>query len=163
MDTTTAMPTTRPEHGYWLLGDTRVKILLAAAETGGGTALVEGWMSPGDRTPLHCHPHEDETFVMLEGRARLLVGDAVLELGPGEAATGPRGVPHAYRILDDAPAHWFVVVHGSVGFDRFVEEIGRPADDLAGPTEPSPSPERVGAVAAAHGVQILGPPPAVLD
>ena len=153
--------TTRPEHGFWLLGRTRCRILLSGEDTGGEVAVVDGVMPAGDRTPLHLHRLEDETFVLLEGRARFLVGDEVLELGPGGSATAPRGVPHAYHVLE--PTRWLTVVTGRAGFDRFVEDLGRPVVDPAGPTEPSPELERVTAVAALHDIEILGPPPAELD
>ena len=154
--TATATTTARPEHGYWLLGTTRCKVLVGSDETGGELAVVDGVMPAGDRSPLHVHPHEDESFVMLSGRARFLVGDAVLELGAGESATAPRGVPHAYHVLE--PTRWVVVASGRAGFDRFVEDLGRPVTDLAGPTEPEPALDRVAAVAAVHDIEILGPP-----
>ncbi len=118
-------------------------------------------MPAGDRSPLHLHPHEDETFVMLEGRARFVVGDEVVELVAGQSATGPRGVPHAYHVLE--PTRWVVVATGAAGFDRFVEDLGRPVTDLAGPSEPEPPLDRVAAVAAVHDINILGPPPTELD
>ena len=116
-------------------------------------------MPAGDRTPLHRHTQEDETFVVLDGRARFLVGDDLLEVGAGTSLTAPRGVPYAYLTLE--PARWLTVVTGLAGFDRFVD-LGRPVTDLAGPAEPEPDLDRVVAVAAVHDIEILGPPPAAL-
>ena len=160
MDATASSTTARPEHGFWLLGTTRCKVLVAGEDTGGEIAVVDAVMPAGDRAPLHVHPHEDESFVVLEGRARLLVGDEVLELAAGQSATAPRGVPHAYRVLE--PTRWIVVATGRAGFDRFVEDLGRPVTDLAGPTEAEPPLDRVAAVAAVHDIEVLGPPPAAL-
>ena len=42
----------------------------------------------------HSHEHEDELFLVLEGRLRLELRDGVVELGPGELAVVPRGVEH---------------------------------------------------------------------
>jgi len=152
--------TARPEHGFWLLGETRCKILVGGEQTGREVAVVDGVLPADDRTPLHVHHHEDETFVVLAGRARFLVGGELFELGPGQSATAPRGIPHAYRALE--PSRWLTVVTGRVGFDRFVEDLGRPVVDPAGPTEPSPDLGRVVAVAGAHDIEVLGPPPAEL-
>jgi quercetin dioxygenase-like cupin family protein len=159
MNTNTTV--SRPEHGYWLLGSTRCKILVAGEDTGGEIAVVDGRMPAGDRSPLHRHADEDESFVVLEGRARVLVGDEVRELCAGDTAMIPRGAPHAYLTLE--PTRWIVVATGRARFDRFVEDLGRPVTDLAGPTEPEPALDRVAAVAALHDIEVLGPPPAVLE
>jgi mannose-6-phosphate isomerase-like protein (cupin superfamily) len=42
----------------------------------------------------HRHEHEDELFLVVNGRFRLEFRDRVLELGPGELAVVPRGVEH---------------------------------------------------------------------
>lgn len=143
----------------FLLGRTRCRLLVRGEQTAGEVAVVDGHMPAGDRVPLHRHREEDETFIVLEGRTRFLVADEIFELGPGQAATVPRGAPHAYRVLDDGPARWLTVV-APARFDAFVAELGRPVD---GPVLPEPTLERVAEVAARHGIEILGPPPAELE
>ncbi len=48
-------------------------------------------------------------------------------------------------------------------FDRFVAELGVPTDPGQLPDPMVIDPGHVGAVGAAHGIEILGPPPAPLD
>ena len=42
----------------------------------------------------HRHADEDELFLVLEGRLRILLRDGEIELGPGQLAVVPRGVEH---------------------------------------------------------------------
>lgn len=42
----------------------------------------------------HHHDHEDELFLVVEGRLRMEFRDRALELGPGEMIVVPRGVEH---------------------------------------------------------------------
>lgn len=63
---------------------------------GAVTVLAYGNDTPGEGPRLHVHPY-DETFVILEGRARFFVGDKVIEAGAGEVVFGPAGVPHRFE------------------------------------------------------------------
>ena len=47
---------------------------------------------------LHVHPYA-ETFIVIEGRARYQIGDAVIEAEAGEILTGPAEVPHKFTNL----------------------------------------------------------------
>jgi quercetin dioxygenase-like cupin family protein len=116
---------------------------------GGALGLVDLLEVPaGDMPPLHVHRNEDEGFYVLEGRVSLYLPGREIELGQGDFALAPRGVPHTYRVADDRPARW-LVTSSPAGFERFVVEVA---------ALPQPDPETLGAVAAAHGIDILGPP-----
>ena len=52
----------------------------------------------GHATPLHVHGGEDEVWIVLDGEISFFVGDERYDLEPGQAAFGPRGVPHAYLV-----------------------------------------------------------------
>lgn len=47
---------------------------------------------------LHVHPY-DETFIIVEGRARFFVGDTTIDAAAGEVVLGPAGVPHRFENL----------------------------------------------------------------
>src|SRR3954467_15701158 len=116
--------------------------------TGGGLGLVDMVEVPaGHMPPLHVHRNEDEGFYVLEGRVTLFAGADAIDLGPGDFALAPRGVPHAYRVGDE-PARW-LVTSSPAGFERFVADVAA-LEEV--------SPEVLGAVAAQHGIEILGPP-----
>ncbi len=55
-------------------------------------------IAPGACNERHRHAHES-LFVVLEGRAEIHVGEAVLQLGPGGVAYVPRWLVHQSRNL----------------------------------------------------------------
>jgi quercetin dioxygenase-like cupin family protein len=75
-----------------------IGILADGEETGGAFALIEAVSRPGSEPPLHVHEREDELFYILEGEARVMVGEAVHNLSAGDMIFLPRGVPHTFRI-----------------------------------------------------------------
>jgi quercetin dioxygenase-like cupin family protein len=141
----------------WFLHNLAI-IRVRSDQTGGGYAVVETVGAPGDMPPLHVHHHDDEGFYVLDGALRLHVGgDQVIHAGPGQLVLAPRGVPHVYVVESDRPARWLAISNG--GFDRFVEEVAVPAGQPELPTAPEiPDPDELLAIAARHGIEILGPP-----
>jgi quercetin dioxygenase-like cupin family protein len=49
----------------------------------------------------HYHPNAEEVVVVTAGRAKQVIGDETLELGPGEACFIPTGVPHRITAVSD--------------------------------------------------------------
>lgn len=59
---------------------------------------------PGRRSSVrHCHSHDDEIFVVLDGSATLLLGDEQHAVRPGSIVARPSGtgVVHAFEAGDD--------------------------------------------------------------
>ncbi len=52
--------------------------------------MVEIESSPGDSTPMHVHQNEDEHFVIVEGTARIALGDAIFDAAAGTSITPPQ-------------------------------------------------------------------------
>ncbi|NIJ19734.1 mannose-6-phosphate isomerase-like protein (cupin superfamily) [Sphingomonas naasensis] len=69
-----------------------------AALGGAITVLTYGTDDVGAGPRLHVHPY-DETFIVVAGKARFFVGDAVLDAGAGQVVLGPAGVPHRFENL----------------------------------------------------------------
>ncbi len=55
---------------------------------------------PGEGPGLHWHPYS-ETWVVLEGNARITVGEESLVARAGDTATGPARVPHRFTNIGD--------------------------------------------------------------
>lgn len=55
---------------------------------------------PGEGPDLHWHPYA-ETWIVLEGTARITVGDTELIAGAGDTATAPAGVWHRFKNIGD--------------------------------------------------------------
>ena len=66
---------------------------------------------PGQGPQLHHYPYE-ETFVVLEGRIQLNVGDEVLDGGPGDIVIASAGVPHGFTSTGPGPAR-LVCIHAA--------------------------------------------------
>jgi quercetin dioxygenase-like cupin family protein len=71
-----------------------------------------GQFSPGEVHPPHYHPDAAEFYVLTGGRARLIIGDEVREIGPGTAVYIPRGTRHGISNPYQEPA---LMVYG---FDK---------------------------------------------
>jgi mannose-6-phosphate isomerase-like protein (cupin superfamily) len=58
----------------------------------------------GYSTIPHCHPHAEEIFLVVSGRACFTIGDGLeREVGPGELMLAKRGELHMIRVPDGAP------------------------------------------------------------
>jgi len=126
----------------------RVQIVVHGAETEGRFSLLDMIeVPPGHMPPLHVHRDHEEGFRVLEGEVTLFLPGEELHLGPGDFVLAPRGVPHTYRV-GDRPARWLVVT-SPAGFERFVSDVA---------ALEAPAPDRLAAIAAQYGVDILGAP-----
>jgi mannose-6-phosphate isomerase-like protein (cupin superfamily) len=79
----------------------RCLIRVPAADTNGAYSLVEIVSDPGDGTPLHFHQNEDEYLFVLEGTARVAVGDKIFDAQAGTMVRLPRNIPHAWGNRSD--------------------------------------------------------------
>jgi quercetin dioxygenase-like cupin family protein len=127
-----------------------------SAATDGRLVVAEAQVPEGASAPLHRHPDEIETFVLTSGRASFLVDGRVHEVRAGESITVPGGAAHSY--LAHEPSSWVLVLTGATRFDEFVRQAAELSAGRPGP----PDPAQLGPVAAAHGIELLGPPPAAL-
>ncbi len=135
------------------------------ADQAGTMTAVEFFAPRGFGPPLHVHDDEDEILVVLDGEIAFSSGDVEAVATTGGLAWLPHGRPHTFQVLSDT-ARYLSVTASTTGrprFDQFVAALGAPTDD---PTLPSPEeidPGRVAAVGSAHGITMMGPPPAPLD
>ena len=69
------------------------------------TGIQHVTVAPGhESAPLHCHSHEEEIFVILDGAGTLVLGDAETPVRPGHVIARPAGtaVAHMFRAGDGA-------------------------------------------------------------
>jgi mannose-6-phosphate isomerase-like protein (cupin superfamily) len=121
---TTAIRVLGPTDGEaGFLGSIGVRFMIDGAATGGGFSLVEHPMSAHAlAAPLHRHLREDEYSYVLEGRMGALLGDEVLELGPGDLAFKPRGEWHTFWNAGSEPCRILEMI-APAGFERFFAEL----------------------------------------
>lgn len=137
-----------------VMGDL-ITFKLRAHETGGVFTLFEGVVTPGGAEPVHFHPAEDETFYVLEGVLRFLIGETWHEAPVGTVVYVPRGVVHGFHNGSGAPARVLCLnVPGGLHEGLFAA-----MSELAPPASPEEGAALV-ALARRHGTEILPPPAA---
>lgn len=109
----------------------------------------------GDTTPLHAHPGAEEAFYVLDGRVELWADGVTSEASRGAFIVVPRGVPHALRRLSTDPVRMLTLV-SPPGFERIFAEVAR-----IGEQDLIADPERLAALAAQYGTDILGDYPSL--
>lgn len=142
------------QRAVWFMG-ALVRIRAGGDATGGRLAILEHEAERGYGTPLHLHHAADETFLVLDGELRAEVDGQVHTAGAGAAAFLPRGLPHSLVVT--SPRVRYISLHTPSGFDAFTIAVSTPTAN-----DPPPDPAALAALAAAHEIEILGPPP-VLD
>jgi mannose-6-phosphate isomerase-like protein (cupin superfamily) len=116
------------------LGSIGVRWMIDGHETAEGFSLVEHPMSPRAlAAPLHLHTREDEYSFVLEGRMGALLGDDVVEAGPGDLVHKPRNQWHTFWNAGDEPCRILEII-APAGFEIFFREL----DALGGAIEADP-------------------------
>src|SRR4051794_30501050 len=105
------------------LGSIGVRFMIDGSEAGQRFSLVEHPMSPRAlAAPLHLHTREDEYSFVLEGRMGALLGDEVVEAGPGDLVFKPRNQWHTFWNAGDAPCRILEII-APAGFEQFFREL----------------------------------------
>jgi quercetin dioxygenase-like cupin family protein len=120
--------------------------------TGGALTVVEGVAAPGQGPPLHVHREQDEILYTLDGRFRIRLDDDVHDAPAGTFAFIPRGTPHTWQNVGDAPARFLAaLMPAATGFEQFFvryAELPRDQRDLAAFAPLSGEPEAMDVVGA---------------
>ena len=106
-----------------------VRFMIPGVDTDTRFSLVEHPMPPRAlAAPLHRHTREDEYSYVLEGRMGALLGDEVVEAGPGDLVYKPRGQWHTFWNAGDEPASILEII-SPAGFEHFFLEFDRTQKD----------------------------------
>ena len=143
---------------YLWAGGTVWDVVLGAEQTGGHIALLDQSGRHGDATPMHLHPGEAEIFYVLDGTIRAFHGGTSVDLGAGAAIYLPAGQEHGMGIVSDSARVVTILTPGS--FSRFVRSAGVPFQGDE-PAQWEFDVSRLMGAAAAHGIQVTGPPPTI--
>src|SRR5262245_54353577 len=116
------------------LGSIGVRFMIDGSEAGERFSLVEHPLSPRAlAAPLHLHTREDEYSFVLEGRLGALLGDDVVEAGPGDLVFKPRNQWHTFWNAGDEPCRILEII-SPAGFEDFFAELS----DLGGALKADP-------------------------
>lgn len=120
--------------------------------TGGNFDFMVGSIEYLSGPPLHVHEEQDDTFYVLEGVLAVQVGDDVHDLGPGDFASVPPGVPHTFdNIRKDQPPVKVCNLMTPGGLDRQFREVSESAGVISDPEESA-------WIRKKHGITHVGPP-----
>ena len=134
MEATKAKVVGRKDGKSGFLGSIGVRFMIDGDETDQGFSLVEHPMSPRAlAAPLHRHNREDEYSYVLEGRMGALLGDQVLEAGPGDLVFKPRDQWHTFWNAGDEPCRILEII-APAGFEKFFKELS----DMGGAMQADP-------------------------
>jgi gentisate 1,2-dioxygenase len=97
--------------------------------------------------PLHLHTREDEYSFVLEGRMGALLGDDVVEAGPGDLVFKPRNQWHTFWNAGDQPCRILEII-APAGFEVFFQEL----DELGGALQADPA--ELAALNARYGLEM---------
>lgn len=121
--------------------------------------MLEFLQPAGEWTPLHVHSDSHQTQYVLEGELTVYLPDRTFVVGPGGCVNTPMNVPHTECVTSAGPVR-LLDVNAPAGFDAFVAAAGEPAAErtLPPPDRPPPDLQRLGALAAEHHIELIGPP-----
>jgi len=140
----------------WFL-DTLMTVKADGDDTRDAFTLIEFEAPTAFGPPMHIHHREDEAFYVLDGSMRVVCGDDRWEAGAGSFVMLPRGVPHAYVVTSDRACRGLQIT-SPAQFERFIAELGRPADALTLPEPSRPDLEALAGSAERYGHEYVGPP-----
>jgi mannose-6-phosphate isomerase-like protein (cupin superfamily) len=119
-------------------------------DTGGRFDFMVGEVEYLSGPPLHVHDEQDDSFYVLEGVLAVQVGDEVFDVGPGDFATAPPGVPHTFDNVrrDQGPVKTINLMTPGGLHSFFAERAGAGSDAPA---------DEVRALAEKYGMRVVGP------
>jgi mannose-6-phosphate isomerase-like protein (cupin superfamily) len=130
------------------LGSIGVRFMIDGEEAGGDFSLVEHPMPPRAlAAPLHRHNREDEYSFVIEGRMGALLGDEVVEAGPGDLVFKPRNQWHTFWNAGEEPCRILEII-APAGFEHFFDELV----DFGGVTQADP--ETMAELSARYGLEM---------
>jgi len=147
------LPVDRATSEKLRLGADEITILATSAQTGGALFAVEIRMPPGGGPPVMHRHCPGEIYYVISGEFAFYVTESVRRVtaGAGDVVPLAGGTPHTIRNESDTDAVAFVVHAPGDPMENF----SRAAVALA--ADGAPSMDAVLAIAAQHGIELLGP------
>ena len=124
---------------------------LRGEDTDGKFSLLEVELY-GDGPPQHIHKTADESFYVLEGEIKVLIGERVIHAKAGSFINIPKGMVHAMCLAGEKPAK-FIATYTPAGTEKFF-------DEAAGldPTDTDSYVAKAKELADKYNMEIVGPP-----
>ena len=124
---------------------------ISGEDTGGRYSLMEVELI-GDGPPQHIHKTEDESFFVLEGEIKVLLGERTFIAKSGTFVHSPRGTVHGFYRVEKKNAK-LLAMFSPAGFEKFFDE----AIDVD-VTDTEAYVAKGKALAKKYNMEIVGPP-----
>jgi mannose-6-phosphate isomerase-like protein (cupin superfamily) len=124
-------------------------VRLSSTDTNGALSIMDITAPAGPGTPRHLHHREHEVLRIVSGQIVVWTPERSFAIGPGELASLPKGVPHAWRPYGGQPVK-FILNCFPGGFEHIfptIIERGITLEDVA----------ELSQVAKEFGIDIVGP------
>ncbi len=136
---------------------------VSAEQTGGAYSLFEVEVRPGCSELPHIQHREDECLCVLDGEFEFLDddGSTTKVVGSGSVVFVPKGNLHRYRNTSEKTGRLLVIHTPGSSHELFLEAAGEPVTNGTAPpaTEELPDTERLAAIGAEYGIEIVPLPP----
>jgi len=122
--TPTMTPPTEPQlisAASLVIGTSRTRRFIGR-DHGAGISYFFVDNEPGEGPDLHWHPYT-ETWVVLEGTARITIGDHQLLANAGDTATVPTGVWHGFKNAGEGRLKVLCIHASDVMIQTWADEI----------------------------------------
>ena len=103
------------------VGSGTKRAVLIGSDRAPNFAMRKFTMQPGGGMPKHTNTVEHEQYV-LRGRARIGLGDEVVEVKEGDVLFIPAGLPHWYEAMGEEPFEFLCMVPNMEDKITIVEE-----------------------------------------
>jgi mannose-6-phosphate isomerase-like protein (cupin superfamily) len=136
--------------------------LACAAPAEMQVAMVERTATAGAMPPLHRRDIA-ETYRVLDGEVTYFIGEEEVPARAGDVVVVPAGTARSFRA--GRQARWLVLTHVA-SLERFLDFGRAISAPVSCPSAGWPSPAEessIAAIAAANGIELLGPPGALPD
>jgi quercetin dioxygenase-like cupin family protein len=120
---------------------------------------VEMLTRPGGApAAAHIHPHQDESFEIIEGRFEFEIGHERCVLGDGDNITVPEGTAHMWRNVGESPGRMVIEWTPALQTREFFESLFALARDGHVRANGMPSLLRISLMAPTYDMWAAKPP-----
>ena len=92
-------------------------------DTGGGFSMTEATLAPGFAgPPPHAHRAMTDSFYVLEGTIRVLVGETWVDAPAGAYVLAPPGTVHTFANPGEAPAR-VLNINSPGGWEEYMRDL----------------------------------------
>lgn len=101
------------------------RVTMSSEATGGAYVEMDCTAEPGSSTIIHYHPHQEETYSVVDGRLEVFLDGRWRALQSGETLTVPVGAVHGFRNSGPEPVHFRNRHSPALGFQAHLQTLDR--------------------------------------